>query len=577
MTTQTFYQKGKEHYPTLPEPLKKAVDLVEKATKQGTDFETYKSSEVVTRTINLAVNKLNEFLATKPIKAIAKQKTTHYATITKKTSTKKTTLKKDSTPKHIAEKQVELLPEEIKVIKRFLAFDGKVRTAKQISALIDYVQKAAIEKRIRKTSEYADEIMDIQRMLIKAYNTAIQFEGGLKTELDEAKKKRLIRIVTNYEPLKSVALVKQYISLDNHKQTPQKAKALWEKMNRFVNDEKNKTDKHIDAVIFLMPYLSNYYTGVTDTLAIKEVALNGILPTLARFGLKFGSKTVRFTKPIIKHTATHLALHAKKAYQNADAKLKKYENSKTSKAKYHTAQSFNNGTIKVLKVHEPKGDGYWYSVMTKEFGEDRISESELTSLIIKKGLGSVDTGVMSVDNAKSMVFDKIGFEGKLKELIGDACTPTSIFIYGTGGSGKSGLSLQIADFLGSKNKTILYIAGEQFNTPTFTELLKKTGIKGNNFQIVKELDTLPLANFDVIVIDSKDSVGLLQSNQFKQLRDEYPSKIYIITSQGTKAGNFTGDEKWRNEVDTLIYCENGVASTLVDKNRWGGKASIKIY
>jgi hypothetical protein len=269
-----------------------------------------------------------------------------------------------------------------------------------------------------------------------------------------------------------------------------------------------------------MPHLSNYFTGETSSLQINSVALSGFFPTLARYGLKAAKYTATGIKAAAKYAkpyANKAVQKTKEAYHKADEKLTRYEKQQKN-----------------------------------------------------KGLGSVESGVMSVDAAKAMSFNKIGLTGKLKELIGDACEPTSIFIYGRGGSGKSGLSLQLADALNKKNKSILYVAGEQFSTPTFTELLIKTGIQGGpNFQIVKDLNTLPLSDFDVIVIDSKDSIGLKSSAEFKELRDAFPTKIWIITSQGTKAGDFTGDEKWRNEVDTLIFCENGTASTLEEKKPLG--------
>lgn len=502
MTTQAFYKHGKEQYRSLPETLQKAFDLVSKATNNGTDFESYKKNETKNRVINLAVDKFADWHAEQ---TTSKKQTTRSAE-PKKTSTKKITSKKEKATKQMAEHHVELLPEEIKIIKRFLLFDGKFKTAKQISTLLDYVQKAIIEKRIRKTSEFAKEIEDIQHMLIKAHKVASTMEG-LKTELDATKKQRFIKIVNSYEPLTSVRLIKRYISLDS-KPTKEKAQKLFNDLSNFSKSaEANKNTKYNRLLQEMSTHLIKYNRSETQNLPVVEQGLNGFafLPFVAKFGIKHGATIAKIAKPVIKQTSAPLK----------------------------TNQS--------------------------------------------KGLNGVESGVMSVDDAKAMSFDKIGFTGKLKELIGDACEPTSIFIYGSGGSGKSGLSLQIADFLGSKNKSILYVAGEQFNTPTFTELLRKTGVKGTNFKIVKDLNTLPLANFDVIVIDSKDSVGLLQSYQFKELRDMYPNKIYIITSQGTKAGNFTGDEKWRNEVDTLIYCESGTASTLEDKNRWGAKASIKIY
>lgn len=195
-----------------------------------------------------------------------------------------------------------------------------------------------------------------------------------------------------------------------------------------------------------------------------------------------------------------------------------------------------------------------------------------------KALSGTDDEVMSVEDAKNETFKEIGLTGDLRKLIGAACIPTSLFIYGNGGSGKSSLSLKLADDLHNKAMSILYIAGEQFGTPTFKELLKKTNVAGgDNFKIVKTLTALPISDYDVIVIDSKESVNMDNSQDFKALRDMYPDKIYIITSQGTKSGNFRGDEKWKNEVDTMIYCEKGIASTLEQKNRWGGKAEIKLF
>lgn len=80
----------------------------------------------------------------------------------------------------------------------------------------------------------------------------------------------------------------------------------------------------------------------------------------------------------------------------------------------------------------------------------------------------------------------------------------------------------------------------------------------------------------VIVIDSKDSLSI-DLIQFNELQEKYPKQSWAILSQATKDGGFTGSEKWRNLVDTMIYCENGTAQTGIDKNRWGGKGYLKVY
>ncbi len=69
----------------------------------------------------------------------------------------------------------------------------------------------------------------------------------------------------------------------------------------------------------------------------------------------------------------------------------------------------------------------------------------------------------------------------------------------------------------------------------------------------------------------------ITNEDFKKLQEKYPKQTWVILSQATKDGGFTGSEKWRNLVDTMIYCEDGIAAIGIDKYRWGGKNEIKIY
>lgn len=61
------------------------------------------------------------------------------------------------------------------------------------------------------------------------------------------------------------------------------------------------------------------------------------------------------------------------------------------------------------------------------------------------------------------------------------------------------------------------------------------------------------------------------------MKKAYPNQSFLLSSQGTKSGDFTGSGQWRNEVDAMIYCEAGLAKTDSDKNRWGGKGEMKIF
>ena len=91
---------------------------------------------------------------------------------TKRTSkvAKTKTVKEPKVPKPKKQtseiEQVAQLPIEVTFIKSFCLLDGKVKTKSQIHGMIKRLQKAIAERKIRKTSTYADAIEYIQNHLI---------------------------------------------------------------------------------------------------------------------------------------------------------------------------------------------------------------------------------------------------------------------------------------------------------------------------------------------------------------------------------------------------------------------------
>lgn len=228
-------------------------------------------------------------------------------------------------------------------------------------------------------------------------------------------------------------------------------------------------------------------------------------------------------------------------------------------------------TVKPIVKSENKPVEKTKSAQLPLFGSKK--KAEVKKAEVKKSLN----GIMSISETAGTNFDLLGLDGEYLNLIGEACKPTSFFMYGPGGSGKSTFTLKFAHYLAQKGNKVAYVASEQYQTPVLKKMLERLKLNDlPNFHIVKNLSVINISDYDVVVIDSKDSIDLTH-DEFLKLQEKHSKTSFAILSQATKDGNFTGSEKWRNIVDTMIYCEDGIAQTGIDKNRWGGKSEIKIY
>lgn len=401
----------------------------------------------------------------------------------------------------------------VKFIKRYANLHGKTLTEKQLGAFIKPLTKAILTQQIRLADPHADMIRHIQDQLIQTYNSAGP-DDKIKFTITNVEKYKAVGKSEN--EMLAVRLLKRYVALLGKSDTT-KLKKLHKDMWQAINfGEVGYSDTLKEP---LQIALKNLHAVISEgkKLEADQAELNGLQ------GLGF--------IPMMIAAAVGKGIE-------------------------HLAH-------KVLKPSAPvSGLGC------------ECNHTPKSKPVPLSGLQNSD--VMSVKEALSLKFNLIGLDGDYLKLIGEACKPTSFFIYGPGGSGKSTLTLLFSDYMAKKGNKVLYVAGEQHRTPVFSKMLDRLKIQDSpNFTIVKRIDNLNPKDFDIMVIDSKDSLDY-QLEDFKHQREQNPNLSFVILSQGTKSGSFTGTEKWRNEVDTLVYCESMVAYTNRDKNRWGGSAEIAI-
>lgn len=405
----------------------------------------------------------------------------------------------------------------VKLINRFANLNGKTLTEKQLSSFIKTMQKAMATQKIRANDPHQATIYHIQDVLVDTFNEAEPDDRIQFTIKGGDKYKAIGKSETE---MLSVKLIKRYIALIG-KTDKTKQRRLHGDINKAIENGKIlANDPLISTLQKAIISLQAAFTG-KGKLIIPDAELSGLhglgfIPAMIAAAVGKG----------IEHFA-HKALKPANELKGLGC----------------ACQDHNKGI-----------EG-----TTFENGKDQ----------------DIDR-VQSVGEAKKLKFELIGLDGKYLKLIGKACRPTSFFIYGPGGSGKSTFTLLFGNYMAQKGNRVLYVAGEQKDTPVFTEMLERLKIQDTEkFGIVKRVGGHDLNKYDILVIDSKDSIDYTLED-FKQQREHYPHLSFVILSQATKNGGFTGTEKWRNEVDTLILCENLIAYTNRDKNRWGGSDEIKI-
>ncbi len=170
---------------------------------------------------------------------------------------------------------IEKIDIEVQFIKRYVMMNGKVKTQDEILRFLNSLQKAILEKRIRKTSPYAAEIEHIQGQLIKCYE---KMGESIEITIDKKTVEKYTAISGSQKAMLSVAYIKQYISLHGKKNVKEKAQVLMAKMKKAVEKSKiDKEDPYAERLNKLYNSLNEYIEGKTTVPVISKSELNGLM------------------------------------------------------------------------------------------------------------------------------------------------------------------------------------------------------------------------------------------------------------------------------------------------------------
>lgn len=163
---------------TLPLALRDAHQIIDDKTEGGTNWKRYATEPGFRRVADLGFEKLAEYLDAKGL------------------------LEKDK-PKQKAQNKNPYsgISTECRFIERFLTFHNKLIYKRALGAFIDDLQAAMDEKKIRKTSPVAKEIMAVQKAAVKQFNEMYNADHfALKPETI----KRFKYIIERYNSLENL-------------------------------------------------------------------------------------------------------------------------------------------------------------------------------------------------------------------------------------------------------------------------------------------------------------------------------------------------------------------------------------
>jgi hypothetical protein len=237
------------------------------------NVDLYNDDETIKKYIDTFVEKLNEVVNKPTPEKKVKGKKSPSPKAPKEPVIEKSPTKETTTP-------VEKVSLEISFIKRYVGLHGKTKDKSQILNLLNSLQKAIIEKRIRKTSVYAKEIENIQAQLIKCYN---QMGNTIKVTLDEDTQDKYTAIALSQKAMLSVTYIKQYISIHGKKDVKEKAKALLSRIEKAIESGKiPETCPYWNEIKEIKSSLESYIGNKSKVPAISENTLNGIMSWVAK-------------------------------------------------------------------------------------------------------------------------------------------------------------------------------------------------------------------------------------------------------------------------------------------------------
>lgn len=232
------------------------------------------------------------------------------------------------------------------------------------------------------------------------------------------------------------------------------------------------------------------------------------------------------------------------------------------------------------------------------FYEEKIQETTSNGKKVNLKEREKPQNLNSIEG-KEAIYTKTGYEELDRVLGGGLVKGSLVLIGGEPGIGKSTLILQLANKIGEKEGTVLYVSGEESGEQVKLRA-DRLNIKNDNIMFLAETD---IDNVEAEIMEMKpklvviDSIQTMYSNEItsapgtvSQVR-EITARVMrcckqnqittILIGHVTKDGNIAGPRVLEHMVDTVLYLEGeryfSYRILRSVKNRFGSTNEVGMF
>ena len=472
--------------------------------------------------------------------------------------------------------------------------------------------KAAVERKVRKTSEAAELFTACNKKIITLFED-IPNDDKKPYEIEFTDKKLYNQIkeyVSDVAVNPAIPLLKRFIAMQNTKPEIKKAETLLKSINKIF--ESDKENRLFDEIKLAKISLSDFISGrdkivdittyglsrpATKKVCKNRVKCSGLTPNgRLKKGYRFeedSNNVIRVVKglgsPKVCHNRVKCAGltpngQLRKGYKfredtnevirvaKEQAKRKPTAKKPVAKKKVVVGLGFSDSIEKVyanpiIPITNEKEMYYKFDAESIKQPApkptEQISQPAMEQPVVKNKL-------------MNMQFDSLQMDEGWEDFMQNPARNMRLAIWGPPKNGKTAGSLQLANYLSKFGKVLYNFADQGFNKST-QDLWQMSGLANNpkaepnDAQTLAELEKeIATGKYTFVFIDMiSDYINKegIKPYEFKErFMKKYPKVSFVLVFEVTKGGNFKGDQGWTHIVDAIVTVEDFL---MENRGRYG--------